>query len=136
MSTNEHELELYRHEGTTMEQLMAHLNDEKFARHLARYHNSQARDGLRDLDLYIQMLIARFDNSTNTKLRVKAHEITIIKTTADDILNHFVVAEAIIHEIVEQHAQLVERATISETEDTLSLGFNDERPTRKTSRGA
>ncbi len=105
-----------------MEQLMSHLNDETFSLHLVRYHNSNARNGLRDLDLYIQMLLARFENSSNGKRRVTPAEIEIIKTTADDILHHFIVAEEVVNSIAAYQHQTLLESTISETEDMSPLG--------------
>lgn len=102
-----------------MDQLMAHLNDEKFPIQLVRYHNSQARNGLRDLDVYIQMLIARFDNAKSVRRRVTPNEIEVIKTVVDNVLQHFLIAEDVVNDIAAHHHENMVNATISETEDMV-----------------
>lgn len=100
-----------------MEQLMANMHDEKFSLYLVRYHNSKVRDSLQDLGLYIQMLIARFDSTTNSKCRVISAEIVLIESAAKETLNHFIIAEEITHAVAQQHHENLINATISETDD-------------------
>lgn len=101
-----------------MKDVMKHLSDDSLKIQLVRYHNTQAWDKLRELSVYIQMLLARIEKSDGR--RVIVTEIEIIGHEAASIASHFRNAEMFAKDIAQEKSREVVDQTISETESIAS----------------
>jgi|SRR5688572_4185939 len=97
-----------------MKEVMKHIGDNTLQRQLVRYHNSQARDKLQELSVYVQMLLARTENERSK--RVLPPEVAVIVHDAESIVSHLNNAEMFANNIAQEKSREVVDQTITETE--------------------